>query len=187
MESAVKREVVSKGLTATDVVLVAVLLAAGAVLRLFTPPVFGITPNFVIVMYCMAIYLIRPKFVELIFISLVAAAVCHFTTKSMIPYINFISEPIGALAAFAMIKVPFKFSIKKFSFKPAIVTFLGTVASGLVYISVLKFLILFVKTPKNPAFAFLLTVVITTAIANTIIAQLIYYPIKAAAGKKDLE
>ncbi|MCX7711480.1 MAG: hypothetical protein N2484_16695 [Clostridia bacterium] len=187
MENAIKREVVSKGLSATDVVLVAVLLAAGAVLRLFTPPIFGITPNFVIVMYCMAIYLIRPKFVELIFISLVAAAVCHFTTKSMIPYINFISEPVGALAVFAMIKVPFKINIKNISFKPAFVTFFGTVASGLVYISVLKFLILFVKTPKNPAFALLLTTVFVTAIANTVIAQLIYYPIKAATGKKDLE
>lgn len=186
MENAVRRQVVSKGLSAIDVVLVAVLLAAGAVLRLFTPPVFGITPNFVIVMYCIAIYLIRPKFVELIFISLVAAAICHFTTKSMIPYINFISEPVGALVAFALVKAPFKFSINKVSFKPAIVTFFGTLASGLVYVSTLKFLILFVETPKNPAFAFLLTVVITTAVANTIIAQLIYYPVKAATGKKEL-
>lgn len=185
MENAIKRQVENKGLSATDVVLVAVLLAAGAVLRLFTPPVFGITPNFVIVMYCIAIYLIRPKFVEVIFISLVAAAVCHFTTKSMISYINFISEPIGAMVAYALVKAPFKLTINKISFKPALVTFLGTLASGLVYVSVLKFLILYVKTPKNPAFAFLLTVVITTAIANTIIAQLIYYPIKAATGKQD--
>src|SRR5689334_19348235 len=104
MENALKRQVEIKGLSATDVVLVAVLLAAGAVLRLFTPPFFGVTPNFVIVMYCVAICLIKPKFVELIFISLVAAAVCHFTTKSMIPYINFISEPVGALVAFALVK-----------------------------------------------------------------------------------
>ncbi|MDP4183359.1 MAG: hypothetical protein Q8942_20000 [Bacillota bacterium] len=183
----VKREVVKKGLSATDVVLVAILLAAGAVLRLITPPVFGITPNFVIVMYCTAIYLIRPKFVELIFISLVSAAVCHFTTKSMIPYLNFISEPVGALVVFGMIKVPFKAMIKNVTLKPAIVTFFGTIASGLVYISVLKFLILFVKTPKNPAFAFLLITVFSTAVANTIIAQFIYYPVKMAAGKKDLE
>ena len=177
MENAVKRQVQNKGLSATDVVLVAVLLAAGAVLRIFTPPFFGVTPNFVIVMYCIAIYLIKPKFIEVMFISLVAAAVCHFTTKSMIPYINFISEPVGALVAFAIIKIPFKLNIKNISFKPAVVTFFGTIASGLVYVSVMKFLILFVKTPKNPAFTFLLVVVITTAIANTIIAQLIYYPI----------
>lgn len=187
MENAVRRQVERKGLSATDVVLVAVLLAAGAVLRLVVPPIAGVTPNFVIVMYCMAIYLIRPKFVELIFISLVAAAICHFTTKSMIPYINFISEPIGALVAFAVIKLPFKIKLGEISFKPAAVTFIGTIASGLVYVTTLKFLILFVSTPKNPAFIALLSVVITTAIANTIIAQLIYYPIKTATGKKDFE
>lgn len=180
MENTIKREVVNKGLSATDVVLVAVLLAAGAVLRLFTPPVFGITPNFVIVMYCLAIFLIKPKFLEMIFIGLVAAAICQVTTKAMIPYINFISEPIGAIVAYTLVKMPFKSP-----FKPAIVTFLGTIASGLVFVSVMKFLILFINTPKNPAFTGLLLVVFTTAIANTIIAQLLYYPIKAATGKQD--
>lgn len=185
MENSVQRQVVSNGLSATDVVLVAVLLAAGAVLRLFTPPIFGITPNFVIVMYCLAILLIRPKFAELIFISLVAAAICHFTTKSMIPYLNFISEPIGALVAYALVKSPFKYTVNRISFKPAVVTFLGTMASGLTYVFSLKFLILFVNTPKNPAFTALLLVVITTTIANTVIAQLVYYPIMKAAGKKE--
>lgn len=186
MENAMLRQVEKKGLSATDVVLVAVLLAAGAVLRLITPPIFGITPNFVIVMYCMAILLIRPKLVEALFIGLVAAAICHFTTKSMIPYINFISEPLGVMAVFFMMKIPFKVSALKM-FKPAIITFVGTVVSGLIYVSTLKFLILFVKTPANPAYIGLLGVVFGTAALNTIIAQLIYFPIKAATGKKDLE
>ncbi|KNY25593.1 tryptophan transporter [Pseudobacteroides cellulosolvens] len=187
METAIKREVVKKGLSATDVVLVAVLLAAGAVLRLITPPIFGITPNFIIGMYCMAIFLIRPKFLEVIFIGLVAAAVCHFTTKSMIPYINFISEPVAALVVFGMIKLPFKAMINKITLKPAIIALFGTLTSGLVYVAILKFLILFVKTPKNPALMGLFMVVIVTAAANTIIAQLIYYPVKMATGKKELE
>jgi len=55
------------------------------------------------------------------------------------------------------------------------------------HVLILKFLILFVETPKNPAFLGLLTVVIVTAAANTIIAQLIYYPVKLATGKKELE
>jgi hypothetical protein len=186
MESlTVKRETVKKEISVVDITLVAVLLAAGAVLRLFTPPIFGITPNFVIVMYCLAIMLVKPRFAELIGISLVAAAVCHFTTKSMIPYINFLSEPVGAIVAYSIVKIPMNFSIKNISFKPAVVTFLGTVASGLVYVTTLKFLILFISTPKNPAYIGLLAVVFTTAIANTIIAQLLYTPIKAAIGKKD--
>jgi len=182
---ALKRQVENKGLSATDVVLVGVLLAAGAVLRIFTPPFFGITPNFVIVMYCLAIYLIKPRFIEMIGISLVAAAVCHFTTKSVIPYINFISEPVGAIVAYLLVKSPLNLSIKKCSFKPAIVTLIGTLASGLVYITVQKFLLLFRNAPNSPAYTFLLTVVITTAIANTVIAQAVYYPIKTSLGKKD--
>lgn len=185
METIVKKRVKDKGLGTADVVLVGVLLAAGAVLRLFTPPIFGITPNFVIIMYCLAIYLIKPRFVEVLGISLVAAAVCHFTTKSMIPYLNFISEPVGALVAYALVKSPLSLKLKNYSFKPAVVTFLGTIASGLVYISATKLLILFVNTPQNPAFTFLLTVVLTTAIANTVTAQLIYYPIKTSLGRKD--
>jgi hypothetical protein len=182
---ALKRHVADKGLSATDVVLVGVLLAAGAVLRLFTPPFFGITPNFVIVMYCLAIYLIKPRFIEMIGISLVAAAVCHFTTKSVIPYINFISEPVGAIVAYLLVKSPINLSIKKYSFKPAFVTLIGTLASGLVYVTIQKFLLLFRNAPNSPAYTFLLTVVITTAIANTVIAQVVYYPIKTSLGKKD--
>jgi hypothetical protein len=186
MENAsVKRQIENKEIAAADVVLVGVLLAAGAVLRIFTPPFFGITPNFVIVMYCLAICLIKPRFIELIGISLVAAAVCHFTTKSVIPYINFISEPVGAIVAYLLVKSPFSLSVKKYSFKPAFVTLLGTLTSGVVYITAQKFLILFNNIPNSPAYTFLLTVVITTAIANTVIAQVVYFPIKASLGKRN--
>jgi hypothetical protein len=186
METAVKREVVAKkGMQAVDIGLVAVLLAAGAVLRMFVPPIFGITPNFTIGMYCLAIFLIKPKFLETLGIGLVAALVCHFTTKSLLPYLNFISEPVGAIVAFGLVALPFKLMIKKYSFKPALVAFIGTLASGLVYITVFKTLILFVQAKANPAFTGLLLVVFVTAIANTILAQLVYYPIKVALGKKD--
>lgn len=185
MEAAVKREVQKNGLRAVDVVLAGILIAAGAVLRLYTPPFFGITPNLVIGMYCLAIILIRPGLKEVLGIGIVAAAVCHFTTKSLIPYINFVSEPVGAIVAGLLITVPFKLSFNKYSFKPFVVTLLGTVASGLTYITILKFLILFISTPKNPAFTYLVTVIIVTAVVNSVLAQVLYYPIKAALGKKD--
>jgi len=54
------RVVERKGLQAVDVAVIAVLLAVGAVLRMFTPPFFGITPNLIIGMYCLAILLLRP-------------------------------------------------------------------------------------------------------------------------------
>lgn len=185
MEAAVKREVEKRELKAVDIVLAGILIAAGAVLRLYTPPFFGITPNLVIGMYCLAILLIRPTFKEVIGIGIVAAAVCHFTTKSLIPYINFASEPIGAIATGILVMAPFKLSFGKYSFKPFIVTFIGTVASGLTYVGILKFMILFINTPKNPAFTYLLTVVAVTAVVNSVLAQVLYYPIKMALGKKD--
>lgn len=47
-----------------DLILIAVLLAAGAVLKLTVSSFFsfaGMKPNFIIAMYCLAIILVRPK------------------------------------------------------------------------------------------------------------------------------
>lgn len=173
-----------KKISASDVVLAGALIAAGAVLRLFCPPIFGITPNFVICMYCVSVLIIRPTLRQAIGIGLVAAAVCNFTSKSLIPYLNFVSEPIGATVACLLTAGLANLRIAKFTFKPFLVTLLGTLASGLSFVFILKFAILFVNTPKNPAFLGLLSVVIVTAIINSILAQAIYYPIMAASGKK---
>ena len=62
-----KREVAKKnesGLSVRDLILIAVLLAAGAVLKLTVSSFFsfaGMKPNFIIAMYCLAIILVRPK------------------------------------------------------------------------------------------------------------------------------
>ncbi|MFZ5590344.1 MAG: tryptophan transporter [Bacillota bacterium] len=172
-------------LKAGDVVLVAALLAAGAVLRLFAPQILGITPNFVIGMYCLAVCLLRPGLKETLGIGLVAAAVCQVTTKSLIPYLNFISEPVGILVAYAVMRAPFDLGLKGYTFKPALVTLLGTLASGLTYISIFKMAILFVEVKKNPTFSYLLLVVLVTAAVNTVLAQALYQPILVALGKKD--
>lgn len=178
-----KTNVKSK-ISSADVVLVGALIAAGAVLRLFCPPIFGITPNFVIGMYCVAILIIRPTFRQTIGIGLVAGAVCNFTTKAMIPYLNFISEPIGAVVAYLIVIGLENVRISKFSFKPFVVTLFGTLASGLTFVTALKAAILFANSPKNPALLGLLSVVVVTALINAVFAQAVYYPIMAASGKK---
>lgn len=170
-------------LTAGDVVLVAALLAAGAVLRLFAPQILGITPNFVIGMYCLAVCLLRPGLKETLGIGLVAAAVCQVTTKSLILYLNFISEPVGILAAYAVMRAPCQLTWKGYSFQPAVTTLLGTLASGLTYISIFKTAILFVEVKKNPTFSYLLLVVLVTAAANTVLAQALYQPLHTALGR----
>ncbi|MDR1137892.1 MAG: hypothetical protein LBK91_06175, partial [Synergistaceae bacterium] len=68
-ERAVKREVASRegaGLDIKDVLLIGILLAAGAVLKFFVGTVvnFGMKPNFIIAMYCLIILLIKPRMRE---------------------------------------------------------------------------------------------------------------------------
>ena len=177
------RVVERKGLQAVDVAVVAVLLAVGAVLRYFTPPFAGITPNFIIGMYCLAVLLLRPKFGAILGIGLVAAAVCQVTTKSLFPYLNFVSEPVGAIVVGLLAMIKMEFGVLKYV-RPFAITFLGTLASGFTYISIFKSLTMFVAVAKNPAFAALVTVVIVTAFANAILASVLYFPLRAALGKK---
>ena len=76
-----KREVAKKnesGLSVRDLILIAVLLAAGAVLKLTVSSFFsfaGMKPNFIIAMYCLAIILVRPKLGQSLVIGLLAGKV----------------------------------------------------------------------------------------------------------------
>jgi hypothetical protein len=175
------RKIEKQGLQAVDVAVVAVLLAVGAVLRMFVPPFAGITPNFIIGMYCLAILLLRPNFAGIIGIGLVSAAVCMFTTKSIIPFLNFISEPIGAvvvgLLALPKLEVGFLKAIR-----PFVITYLGTAASGFSYVGVL-ICCLTASGKGAPAFVALSSVVVITALANSILVSVLYFPLKAALGR----
>lgn len=175
------RVVEKKGLKAVDVAVVAILLAVGAVLRMFIPPFVGITPNFVIGMYCLAILLLRPRIAGIIGIALVAAGVCQVTSKSLIPFLNFISEPVGAIVVgvFALIKA--EFGVLKY-IRPFVITFLGTAASGFTYISIM-IQVLTMNGKNAPAFAALTGVVIITAVVNAALVTVLYFPLKAALNR----
>ena len=75
-----------------QIMAVALLLAAGAVLKFFIGSLFavGMKPNFIIAMYCLAILLVKPTLKEALIIGLLAGAVCQFFPGT--PYINVISE-----------------------------------------------------------------------------------------------
>lgn len=179
MSEEVKLQKTTKqGLQAVDVVIIAVLLAAGAVLRMITPPFFGITPNLVIGMYVLAIMLLKPRLGQVLGIGLVAAAVCQLTTKSLLPYLNFLSEPVGALVTALLLYLPFDKNRLFSTIKPLVVAFLGTFASGFTYINVFKAVTLFAALPKNPAYTYLLMVVIVTGVVNALLVQVLYFPLK---------
>lgn len=75
------------------------MLALGTILHLVSPSVAGITPNWMIATYCVAIHLTRPNYRQSLGIGLVAALINLMTSKSAFPYANLLSEPAGALTA----------------------------------------------------------------------------------------
>lgn len=176
-----KREVAvvqRKGLSITDVILIGVLLAAGAVLKFFVGSLFsaGMKPNFIIAMYCLAILLIKPKFGEAVIIGLLAGAICQFFPGT--PYINFISELIGAAVMVLISRVPL--TIKKFSLTPIIATFLSTLASGFSFIGVMYLVFYAGANVKPTPLAVFLGIIFGTALVNSIIVQLLYAPMRLA-------
>ena len=119
------------GLTTQDLILVAVLLAAGAVLKLTVASFLsfaGMKPNFVIAMYCLAIILTRPKVGQAVLIGLLAGIMCQIPMLNATPLVNIPSEVLGALACGLLIRVPMK--VGKVDINPIVNTFLSTVVSG---------------------------------------------------------
>ena len=119
------------GLTTQDLILVAVLLAAGAVLKLTVASFLsfaGMKPNFVIAMYCLAIILTRPKIGQAVLIGLLAGVMCQIPMLNATPLVNIPSEVLGGLACGLLICVPMK--VGKLDINPIVTTFLSTVVSG---------------------------------------------------------
>ncbi len=167
-----------KGLQVSDIILIAVLLAAGAVLKYFAGSFinfFGMKPNFIIAMYCLAILLIRPRFVECIIIGLLAGAICQVLPGT--PYINFISELLGAIAMGLLIKVPMKAG--KLDLNPIVATFLSTVISGATY-TICLFIFMHYEASAMAAHV---PIVLCTAVINAVIVQILYLPLKAVLKK----
>lgn len=163
------------GIKVRDLILVGVLLAAGAVLKYFAGSfinIGGVKPNFVIAMYCLGILLVKPKIYESAAIGLLAGAICQFLPGT--PWLNFASELIGATVMGLMIHAVIK--IGKVNLTPAVATFVSTVVSGSVFVSCL---FLFLGAEKSALVGYI-PIVLGTAIINTILVQLLYIPIKLA-------
>ena len=176
-----KRTVVTeekKGFSVQDLIVVAVLLAAGAVLKLVVGSVvnfFGMKPNFVIASYCLAILLTRPKVYQAAIIGLLAGAICQFLPGT--PWLNLISELIGAAAMGLLIRVPMK--LGRFDANPMVSTFVSTVLSGGAYTVCL---FAFVKATAEGLVAYI-PIVLCTALINMVLVQLFCLPIRRVLGK----
>ena len=180
MEKRELKQTEKKGINLQDLLLTAVLLAAGAVLKFFVGTFinfFGMKPNFIIAMYCMAIVLIHPKIYYSIIIGIIAGAICQVFPGT--PYLNFASEAAGALAMGLLIFIPAKTKGAKIALA-SVTTFISTVISGGLY-TILLFV--FIKSDPSAMVAYV-PIVLGTATLNAIIVGALYVPLMKALKKE---
>ena len=169
------------GITVTEILIAAVLIAAGAVLKAVSNTIFSFTPlkpNMVIAMYALAILLIRPRFLEALAIGLVAGIVCMFLPGAT-PYANIASEAVGAVVMLALIRIPISLKAGRSSFQPAIMTFLTTLSSGYTFFLMLKILLLTGMEVNNMALGVFNAIILGTAAANAITVFALYPALNA--------
>ena len=122
------------GLSVRDLILVAVLIAAGAVLKLTVSSFLnfaGMKPNFMIAMYCHAIILTRPKIYQSVVIGLLVGVVSQIPMLNATPLVNIASEMVGALVCGILVTVLAKVARDNKTCQnvvfPIIITFVSTV------------------------------------------------------------
>ena len=125
------------GLEVRDLILIAVLLAAGAVLKLTVSSFLtfaGMKPNFMIAMYCLAIILTRPKIYQAAIIGLITGLISQIPMLNATPLANIPSELIGAVVCGILVAALVKVNKDNYTLQnivfPAIITFVSTVFSG---------------------------------------------------------
>ena len=183
MEKREIKKTAKKGISLQDLLLTAVLLAAGAVLKFFVGSVIniaGMKPNFIIAMYCMAIVLIQPKIYYSLIIGILAGAICQFFPGT--PFLNFASEFAGALCMGLLIMIPIKSKGLKIALS-AVFTFVSTVISGGLY-TVLLFV--FIKSEPEAIYSYV-PIVLSTATINAVIVGALYFPLMKVLKKEIVE
>ena len=175
-----------KGLQVQDLILVAVLLAAGAVLKLTAGSLlasFGMKPNFIIAAYCLAIIIIRPNVAQSLAIGLIAGLVCQIPMLNATPLLNIPSELLGALACGLLIHVPMKIG-GKLDINPLVNTFISTCVSGFTFAALSVYInVVSVGGDFAVAMAAYVAIVLGTATFNCIFVQVLAMPLKKVLKK----
>ena len=188
-ETGTKREIISNkraGITVTEILIVAVLIAAGAVLKAFSNTIFAFTPlkpNMVIAMYSLAILLIRPKFLEALAIGFIAGVVCMFLPGA-IPYANIVSEAVGGVVLILLMKMPLRMKVGKVSFREPVLTFFTTLASGYSFFLTMQVMILSGMDLKFMPIGVFNAIIFGTAGVNSVIVFALYPALKAVIRNK---
>lgn len=149
------------------------MLAIGTILHLVSPSVGGVTPNWTIATYCVAICLTKPTYKQALGIGLVAALVNVLTSKSGFPYGNLISEPLGALTCTCIVKNLAGIRIKGHSCLPVLTGFAATCMSGGAFVTILKFVM---NLPTVVYITAMLPLVVVIGLLNAVVTPIMYFP-----------
>lgn len=149
------------------------MLAIGTILHLVSPSVGGVTPNWTIATYCVAICLTKPTYRQALGIGLVAALVNVLTSKSGFPYGNLISEPMGALTCTFIVKNLAFIRLKGHSCLPVLTGFAATCMSGGIFVTILT---LVMGLPMAVYVTAMLPLVFVIGLLNGIVTPVMYFP-----------
>lgn len=150
------------------------LLAIGVILRMVSPNLGGVSLNWNIVMYCIAILLCRPSLKQGFGIGLVSGIIAMMTSKSALPYANLVSDPLAAVICTLMVKNNlFNFSFFKINPNSFIVIFITTFISGGTFVTLTK---IFLQLPMNIYLYVMLPAVLLVALLGAIAGQILYTP-----------
>jgi len=149
------------------------MLALGAILHLVSPSVAGVTPNWAIATYCVAINLTKPTYKQALGIGLVSALINMMSSKSAFPYGNLVAEPLGALTCAVIVHLFGQLKVGKFSLKPIITGFFATIASGMAFVTILVYVL---NLPMSVYTGAMIPLVVTVAVVNACITPIIFFP-----------
>jgi energy-coupling factor transport system ATP-binding protein len=152
------------------------------ILRLVSPSIAGISPNWMISMYCLSILIMRPGFAQAAGIGLVSGALCVATSKAIFPYANFVSELAGALVCAAILRIPVLETGLLKKIRPLLCGLGSTLVSGFLFVTLTKL----VMNVPTPVYIYgMLPVVLTVGIVNAVVTQLLYFPAQRLFGGRE--
>ena len=167
-----------EGLSVQDLILVAVLIAAGAVLKLTVSSFLsfaGMKPNFMIAMYCLAIILTCPKVLQSVVIGLLVGLVSQLPMLNATPLVNIASEMVGALVCGILVTVLAKVARDNKTCQnvvfPIIITFISTVFSGYTFAMIVGVAVAHLDTLA--VFGVYAVMVLGTATMNAVLAAIL--------------
>ncbi|WP_152654897.1 tryptophan transporter [Oceanobacillus sp. CFH 90083] len=157
----------------------ALLVSIGTVLHFIMPPLlFGVKPDMMLAMMFLGIILF-PKWNYVLLLAFATGAISALTTAAPGGQIaNLIDKPLTAFAFFLLFLLVRKHMNTKAT--AAALTFVGTLISGIIFLSIALFFIGFLEGGFS---ALLAAVVLPAAVMNTVII-LVVYPIVEGIMKR---